>query len=307
EDWVEARREEILPVPYFQIVFTVPEKLRRIIRRHQCVLYPKLMTAVGETLLEVGADPEHVGGQIGALTVLHTWTRTVEYHPHVHCLVPAGFLDDAGEWHEVSRPWFAPQEVLASVFRAKLVAAIRAAVPGLQLPGPIFHTRWVVHVDKPKHGTEVVLRYLARYVHRVALSDHRIVAMSATHVTFKYRDRDRKNWLTMTLRGTEFIRRFLQHVLPRRFHKVRYFGFWACSNRPKLRALRQKLLAQAGQTPASSAPSGAAAQADPSPTWLKCPHCEQGTRSILGHFDAIQLHDYFTRHGFRPPDVPRLL
>lgn len=305
QEWLEARREELLPVPYFHVVFTVPQELRRIIRRHQRALYPKLLDAVGRTLLEVAGDPRHLGGTIGAMMVLHTWTRTLEYHPHVHCLVPAGFLDADGQWHEVSRPWLAPQEVLALVFRAKLAAAFRDAVPGLQLPGSIFHTPWVVHVDKPRHGTDIVLRYLARYVHRVALSEHRILDVSDTHVTFKYRDRERKKWLTMRLRGLEFLRRFLQHVLPKHLHKVRYFGFWSRSQRPKLRQLRQTLLAAAPAQPPATPPQ-LADEVQAPPVWLQCPHCKVGTRRVLGRYSFSEIVDFIERHGDRfPPNLSR--
>ncbi len=299
QDWLEARREEILPVGYFQVVFTVPEKLRRLIRQHQRRLYPVLLDTVGQTLREVAE--EHLGGTIGAMLVLHTWTRTLEYHPHVHCLIPAGYIDADGHWHEVSRPWLVPHQALATVFRAKLAAALRDTVHGLHLPRSIYRTRWVVHVDKPKHGTHVVLEYLARYIHRVALSDRRILAVTDRHVTFKYRDKERKAWKVMTLPGTEFLRRFLQHILPKHLHKVRYFGFWSRSQRPKLRALRQRLLDEKGIQ--DEAPKRE--DVETTPQWLKCPYCNT-TRNILGRYDAFQLQQYLNRtaghqHMPRPP------
>jgi hypothetical protein len=298
EDWLDERREELLPVPYFHVVFTVPEDLRRIIRTHQRVLYPKLLEAVGKTLLEVGRT--HLGGMIGAMMVLHTWTRTLEYHPHVHCLVPAGHLDAEGQWHGVSRSWFAPHRVLASVFRAKLVARMRAAVDGLRLPGSIFRTPWVVHVDQPHHGVDTVLRYLARYIHRGPLSERRILDVSSTHVTFQYRDRDRTAWQTMRLSGSEFLRRFLLHVLPKHLHKVRYIGFWRRSNRPQLRELRRTLVEKA--KPPTVAATAATSDVEPDvPIWLVCPHCDHGPREILGSFSAAQLRDYFARQATSAP------
>lgn len=311
QKWLEARREEILPVPYFHVVFTVPQALRSIIRKEQRALYPAFMAAVGQTLLEVGRDPRNLGGTIGAMTVLHTWTRALEYHPHVHCLLPAGFIDPDGEWREVTRPWLAPQEVLAKVFRAKLAKAFRAAVPGLRLPGSIFHKKWVVHVDKPKHGTDIVLKYLARYVHRVAISERRILDVSDTHVTFRYRNSDRTSWLVMSLPGHEFIRRFLQHVLPKRFHKIRYVGFWSCGKRPALRALRETLLAKQPPAPAPTTPSPELEPANDNdvPVWLRCPHCELGQRVIIRRFDRHQMQaltqeqaaDMLARYSRPPP------
>lgn len=288
EEWFEARRQELLPVPYFHVVFTVPEKLRWIIRRHQRVLYPVLLQAAAETLLEIGADPKHVGGTIGLMTVLHTWTRTLEYHPHVHCLVPAGYVDPNGAWHAVKRPWLAPDKVLANVFRGKLCAMIRAAVDGLQLPGSVFHTSWVVHVDIPKHGTDTVLEYLSRYVHRVALSDHRILEVNDKQVFFKYRDRERKNWKTMRLAGHEFLRRFLQHVWPKGFHKVRYYGLWSRKSQAQLAAIRQQLLAAGNAKAAATtpAPKPTLGTEPATPRWLQCPHCSGGRRIILCRFSA---------------------
>ena len=293
QDWLEARRLEILPVPYFHVVFTVPEQLRRIIRRHQRALYPVILNIVGKTLLEVSADPRHLGGTIGAMMVLHTWTRTLEFHPHVHCLIPAGFLSPTGQWHEVNRPWLAPHQVFATTFRTKLMAAFQRALPKVPMPRSVFRTPWVVHIDKPQHGTDVVLGYLARYVHRVALSDRRITDVSKTHVTFQYRDKERKSWLTMKLSGPEFLRRFLQHVLPRHFHKVRYFGFWSRSHRHKLRELRQTLMdAQPQQPPTiNTAPS---TDQPETPRWLRCPHCQQ-PRQILARYNRDQLARYVTR------------
>lgn len=299
QTWLDERREELLPVSYFHVVFTVPDALRRIIRTHQRVLFPLLLKVVGETLIEVGRT--QLGGMIGAMMVLHTWTRTLEYHPHVHCLIPAGYLDAEGQWHGVSRSWFAPHNVLALVFRAKLAAQMRAVVEGLQLPGSIFHTPWVVHVDQPYHGVDTVLRYLARYIHRGPLSERRILEVSSTHVTFQYRDRERTAWKTMRLSGFEFLRRFLQHVLPKHLHKVRYIGFWRRSNRPQLRELRQTLLGKAGLP--TAAPTTESPDADGEqgvPAWLRCPHCDH-PRAIIGRYSAEQIQVYLARQATSAP------
>jgi hypothetical protein len=286
QEWYEARQSELLPTPYFHIVFTVPEELRRVIRTHQVKVYPELMRAAAETLKDIGANPAHLGGEIAVMAVLHTWTRTLEYHPHVHCLVPSGFLDADGRWHEVKRPWFAPGETLAEVFRAKLCAGMRKVVDGLQLPGSIHHKPWVVHVDRPVDGRDRVLQYLSRYVHRGPMSDSRILRVDDEHVTFKYQDKDRrKKPKTMQLKGREFLRRFLQHVTPKGFHRVRYYGLWGKANRRRLQALRAELLAakelDAGATTSSSAIP------EHQPTACKekkCPMCDSGGLYRLGIF-----------------------
>ena len=290
QEWLEARRRELLPVPYFHVVFNVPEQLHRIIREHQSVLYPVLMRAAAGTLHKVGADPKYLGGTIGAMSMLHTASRTLIYHPHVHCLVPAGSVDELGQWRAAKRPYLAPEKVLAEVFRAKLLAMMSAAVKGLQLPGSVLDSSdisWNVHVDQPKHGTETVLRYLARSIHRGPLSNHRILEVTDTDVVFQYRDRDRRKWRTMTLTGHEFLRRFLQHVWPDRIHKVRYFGLWSRKSQGQLEALRQRLLAAAAPVadPAPVARTEGAVTSDPTPPhWLRCPHCN-GQRIILCRFD----------------------
>ena len=301
EDWLQARRAELLPVPYFHIVFTVPESLRRTFRKHQEALYSAIMASSSETLTEVARDPRHLGGDIGVMAVLHTWTRTLEYHPHVHCLVPAGYLDSQGGWHEVSRPWLAPHEVLANVFRAKLCAKMRAAVPRLQLPGSAYSKPWVVHVDLPLHGKDVVLTYLARYVHRGPMSESRLLSMDDKFVTFKYRDRERKDWKVMTLKGREFLRRYLQHVLPKGFHRVRYYGFWATAKRPQLKILRAKLVSEAGRR------EGAAAAAPVARRECRCRACDSNRVSIVRFFgrgDPIpQLRHPGTASGLVPTPI----
>lgn len=294
QEWFEARQSELLPVPYFHIVFTVPEELRRLIRSHQVKVYAVLMRAAADTLKEIAANPKHLGGEIGVMAVLHTWTRQLEYHPHVHCLVPSGFVDAEGRWHEVSRPWFAPGETLAKVFRAKLCAGMRKVVEGLQLPGSIHHKPWVVHVDRPVDGRDRVLQYLSRYVHRGPMSDSRIEEVDSEYVTFKYQDKDRRKSKKMRLKGREFLRRFLQHVMPKGFHRARYYGLWGKANRARLKALRAELLAAKGQD--ATAPTGSSAVSAHQPTACKekkCPMCDAGGLCPLGRF--------FGRGEYPPP------
>jgi hypothetical protein len=297
EKWLEARRGEFLPVPYFHIVFSVPKALHGLIRTHARTLYPLLIRAAAHAVLEVGGAPQHLGGTLGVMATLHTSTRTLMYYPHVHCLVPAGSVDAQGQWHAATRPQLAPGKALADAFRTKLGALMVDAVEGLQLLGSVPRSSWEVYVDQPEHGAETVLRYLADSLYRGALSDYHILDVTDTHVVFKYRDRDRRKWRTMQVNGHEFLRRLLQHVWPERIHKVRYFGLWSRKFRPQLEALRQELVTAASAVapvPMTSPPNPASVpHCDPDlPHWLQCPHCS-GRRIIISRF----------ARGTRPPPL----
>lgn len=295
QKWVESRMCELLPVPYSHVVFNVPQRLHALIRAHKRTLYPVIMSAAAETLMDVAADSKSLGGTIGVMATLHTWSRTLIYHPHVHCLVPAGSVDGQGRWHPAKGPYLASKKRLAKVFRAKLIAMIRAALKGLQLPARGLRTGWKVHVEQPGHGAETVLHYLARSLYRGPLSDHAILKVTSTDVIFQYPDRTRRNQREMRLPGHEFLRRYLQHVWPPRLHRVRYFGLWSRKSRPQLEALRQELLAAAPvPAPAALAVAANAASSEPSqPHWLKCPHCK-GLRIVLCKFGP----------GATPPALP---
>lgn len=284
EEWLQARLRELLPVPYFHVVFSVPKKLHWIIRTHKATLYPVLMGAAAEALQDVGADPKYLGGTIGVMATLHTWSRTLIYHPHVHCLVPAGSVDEQGRWHAAQGRCLAPKKVLAKAFRAKLCAMTSTALREPQLSESAIRTGWKVHVEQPKHGADTVLQYLARSLYRGPLYDHRILDVTDRDVLFEYPDRDRRRQRAMELEGHEFLRRFLQHVWPKRIHKVRYFGLWSRKCQPQLEALRQQLLAAAPIPAPAEVVAGNAAASPPSlPRWLKCPHCS-GQRVIVCHF-----------------------
>jgi hypothetical protein len=295
EQWLQARRSELLPVPYFHVVFSLPKKLHHFIRTHRPTLYPLLMSAAAAALQDVAADPKYLGGTIGVMATLHTWSRTLFYHPHVHCLVPAGALDEQGRWQPAKRPHLAPKKVLNNAFRDKLCDMI-AAVKGLQIPTARFRNGWKVFVEQPKHGADTLLRYLARSLYRGPLDDHSILDITDRDVLFEYPDRDRRRRRAMRLDGHEFLRRFLQHVWPNRIHKVRYFGLWSRKCRPLLEALRQDLLAAAPPPPPVPAPAevtvtASATAPHPSlPHWLKCPLCS-GQRVVICHFGP----------GVRPP------
>lgn len=287
DEWVKARLPELLPVPYFHVVFGVPKRLHGIIRAHKRALYPVLMSAAAKALEQVAANPKYLGGTVGVLATLHTAAHTLFYHPHVHCLMPAGSVDEHGRWHAAKRPNFAPKELLAKAFRARLLEMMVDAAKHLQLSDTKLRLGWKVYVDQPKHGVVKVLEYLARPLYRGPLDNHRIVEINDVTVRFEYPGRDWRKPRSMTLGGHEFLRRFLHHVWPNRLHKVRYFGLWSRKCRPQLEALRQQLLA-AGPKPAEAeegvaACAGAAQQ--PAPHWLKCPHCS-GQRVVLGQFRA---------------------
>ena len=286
EEWFQSAKGELLPVPYFHLVFSVPHGLNKIIRGNPRALYPVLMQAASQAVLEVAAAPEHLGGEVGVMATLHTWSRTLAYHPHVHCLVPAGSVDEQGQWQAAKGPRLAPEGVLAKAFRDTLRGMMKHAVAGLELPDAVFDEDWQVFAEQPEHGAEAVLRYLGRPLHRGPLCDYRIVEVTDTGVVFRYRSRDRAKWRTLRLDGHEFLRRFLQHVWPNRLHKVRYSGLWSRRSRPRLKALRQKLLAAAPVDPCSASASPGVADTDePStPHWMRCPHCGHGKRVIISRF-----------------------
>ena len=233
--WIEKREKELLPVNYFHVVFTIPEELRYIIRKNPRKLLDILMKAAAYSIMKLAADPHYVGGKIGFISVLHTWTRTMVYHPHVHYLVPGGALSpDGTEWLPSRKKYLVPVHALSKIFRARFMKLIAKIVPIEQLPGSILKKRWVVYSKPTLNGTAKVLNYLGRYVHRIAISNYRILSENNGTITFKYTNSKTFRTKTMTLNAMEFIRRFLQHVLPKGFHKVRYYGLMHPSYRKDL-------------------------------------------------------------------------
>jgi hypothetical protein len=241
EAWLTQRVEELLPVPYFHVVFTLPQALRRIVRQHQHVLYPVLMRAAAHALQKLAMDPRYVGGRIGILAVLHTWSRTLEYHPHVHCLVPGGGLDGNGHWVPAREDYLVPVRALSRLFRGIFMARAKHALPDQRWPTSLWNQEWVVYAKPTAKRPDAVLAYLGRYVHRIAISNSRILSMDDARVTFRYYRVGHPQPRTMTLVAPEFIRRFLQHVLPDGFHKVRYYGLWAPAYRKHLHRLGEDL------------------------------------------------------------------
>lgn len=251
ERWLEQRCAELLPVPYFHVVFTLPEELNPLALSHPRLLYDLLFHCAAESLLEIAADPKHLGARIGLLAILHTWSQKLTLHPHLHCLVPAGGLSIDGDWWvRCRRRFFLPVRVLSKLYRGKFLAALQVAVekgdlPPTHLPAldPLYRKPWMVYSKPPFGSPQQVLAYLARYTHRVALTNQRLVKITDEKVTFTWKDyADAETQREMTLAGEEFLRRFLLHVLPDRFVRIRYFGLFANRHREQKVALCRSLL-----------------------------------------------------------------
>jgi hypothetical protein len=276
--WLAKRQQERLPVPYFHAVFTLPKELREIIRSNQKIGYALIMETAALSLTKLAKDTRYVGGQIGMLAVLHTWTRALVYHPHVHCLIPAGGLSpDHRYWLEARKNYLVPARALSEIFRATFMALIRKQLPKVAFPQSVWKIPWVVYCKSSVHTADKTLAYLARYVHQTAITNSRMIRTEQGKVTFRYKDSQEQRWKTMTLDAPEFMRRFLQHVLPRGFHKVRYYGLLSPRNRQRLDQIRRELTANS-QTSEVETPG----LADPSPnksghpSILLCPFCQQG-------------------------------
>jgi hypothetical protein len=272
--WLAAQQALLLPVPYFLVTFTLPEELRQVAYRHQQVVYNLLFRSAAEALQALAADPRFVGGQIGIIGVLHTWTRALNFHPHLHFLVPGGGLDFVNaRWLPARNHFFVRVEPLALLFRAKFRDGLQKAGLYPQVPASAWRQNWVVHSQSVGYGSKAVA-YLADYILRVGISNSRILKLEKDEVTFWYKDRQTKQRVYVTLPVFAFIRRFLQHVLPQRFVKVRYYGLDAASNRHRL-ALARTLLA-ADQCRIQRMPATAQnARADGEADRLRCPRCGQ--------------------------------
>jgi hypothetical protein len=259
-----ARQAELLPVPYFHVVFTLPTALGAIAYQNKAKLYGLLFTAAAETLTTIAGDPQHLGADIGVTAVLHSWGQTLQHHPHVHCIVPAGGLSPDGErWIACRNGFFLPVRVLSRLFRRLFLQALEAMHVADELQffadlsklkhanawraylAPLRKSEWVVFAKKPFAGPQQVLAYLARYTHRVAISNSRLLHLDATHVRFRwndYRENSRHRSKVMRLDVGEFMRRFLLHVLPTGFHRIRHYGLFANGHRAdKLELCRRAL------------------------------------------------------------------
>ena len=293
-DWLEARHAELLPVAYYHVVFTLPAPIADIAYANKAVIYNALFKAASEALLTIAADPKHLGAKIGVTMVLHTWGSALTHHPHVHCIVPGGGIAPDGErWIPCRPDFFLPVRVLSRLFRRLMLQRLVAAHAdgALRFFGdhanlsdidafraflkPLLRSDWVVYAKRPFAGPDQVLSYLARYTHRVAIANSRLVAFEAGRVTFKWKDYRREGqerYGLMTLDGDEFIRRFLLHVLPDGFHRIRHYGLFANGARVDNIARARRLLDALPPAPPPAEPDAAPA---PKP----CPCC--GGRLIL--------------------------
>jgi len=292
--WLERQSSELLPVGYFHLVFTLPHEFNRLILAHKKILLALLFKAVSETLLQFGQ--RRLGGTLGITAVLHTWDQTLKDHFHLHCLIPAGALSfDHGRWRSARKSFLFPVKALSLVFRGKFLDLLEQACEKGKIPAANNEIKasrqknWVVYAKKPFGSPKTVLDYLGRYTHRVALSNKRILALENGQVTFSYRDRRDKDRLkSMPLDAQEFIRRFLLHVLPDGFMRVRHFGFLA--NRSKKHALPQcrKLL---GLNPAlPEIPKRSAHDLLLELTGIdlsRCPSCKHGTMIVVAELPPI--------------------
>src|ERR1022692_252152 len=303
DKWLAARSRELLPTPYVHVVFTLPHELAPLALQNKKVVYGLLFRTSAETLLEIARDPKHLGAEIGFFSVLHTWNQKLEHHPHVHCVVPAGGLSpDHTRWIKPRYPFFLPVKVLGRVFRGKFVAALRDAFAAGQLGfhgnltflaqpmtfsawlRQLFRHDWVVYAKHPFGGPEHVLRYLGSYTHRVAISNHRLVSFADEKVTFRWRDSAHKNKKRlMTLPVEEFLRRFLLHLLPKGFVRIRHFGFLATRLRTALLPICFHTL---GAATSNGGPGAATAEAAPA-LWT-CPQCG-GPMQVVERLTAAQI------------------
>jgi hypothetical protein len=292
--WVAAREQELLPVGYVHLVFTMPEPLARLALVNKRVVYDLVFQAAAATLVQVAANPKRLGAAIGGLMVLHTWGQRLQHHPHVHCVVPMGGLaSDGTRWIHARPRFFLPTPVLRRLFRGKLVASLRDAhhsgrldFPGALAPlktdaafraflRSLYRQTWVVYAKPPFGSPGHVLHYLARYTHRVAISNHRLVDVTDDTVSFQWKDyRHGSQVRTLTLDVDEFLRRFLQHVLPKHFVRIRYFGFLASRCRtPQLAQCRQTLAVTSAPPPEPPSPAS-------SPSSWPCPRCGAPMRVV---------------------------
>jgi hypothetical protein len=317
-EWLAAREAELLPVGYFHVVYTLPARLRDVAYQNKRVIYDLLMKAAAETTLTIAADPKRLGARIGITAVLHTWGSAMTHHPHVHMIVPGGGLsDDATRWVSSRSNFLVHVRVLARLFRGKYLAMLTKAHGEGRLKffnthagladkrsfkrflAPLRRIKWVVYCKDPFAGPEQVLRYLSRYTHRVAISNRRLVAADDGGVSFRWKDyriAGRGRWKTMMLTAHEFIRRFLMHVLPKGFHRLRHYGLFANGNRAESIAKARELLTVA---PLSKEPETAKVD-QPCALSHPCPRC--GGRMLI-----IETFAPGSEPNYRPNATPQIV
>ena len=304
DKWLAARSAELLPVPYCHVVFTLPQEVSALALQNPRVIYSLLFRAASETLRTIAADPCHLGARLGFLAVLHTWNQQMRHHPHLHCLIPAGGLAPDGScWIRCRKRFFLPVKVLRRMFRGKFIALLAtafrkkklrfaSALTPLKAPAAfdrflrqLGSKNWVVYAKPPFGGPEHVIKYLARYTHRVAIANGRLIEMRDGEVTFRWRDSaDANQQKVMTLDAIEFIRRYLLHVLPPGFVKIRHFGFLANRHRREALVLCRSLLPRPSNQPPDTLTNTQRRAVE-----RKCPHCQIGTLHIIDRIPAREL------------------
>jgi len=249
ERWIDGQKHKLLNVGYFHAVFTVPDDLRPLFYQNQKVMYNLLFKTVAETLHELAANKKYLGAKIGFTSILHTWGQNLSYHPHIHCIIPSGGLDFLGRWVNSRKKFFIPVKVLSRKFRGKFLDNLKSQqleffgeqeslgnpASFQDLLNTCYKKEWVVYCKPPFKTATCVVEYLGRYTHRVAISNNRIIKLENGNVSFKWRDcKDGNKWKTMTVSAVEFMRRFLMHILPQKFVKIRHYGFLGNSNQSKI-------------------------------------------------------------------------
>jgi Putative transposase/Transposase zinc-binding domain len=283
--WLAQQHELLLPVPYFMLTFTLPDELAQVARSHPAEMYDVLFRASAAATQQLALDPRFVGGQLGMVGILHTWGRTLTFHPHIHYLIPAGGLAADGQtWLPARENFLLPVKALSVIFRAKVRDALRETEGVAQIPAEVWEKDWVVHCQPVGNGQQA-FKYLAPYVFRVAISNGRLVSLENAQVTFRYRDSRTGQAKLCTLDVEEFIRRFLQHVLPKGFVKVRYYGFLSPGHRPQLALIRQQL------TPAGGEPLAPLAGLSSEPLTSVRPYTAETENATPGSPPAETLSD----------------
>jgi hypothetical protein len=313
EKWINARVDDLLPIQYFHVTFTIPAELNPLVLRNQKVMYDILFRSVSETLMELANDPKHLGAHIGFIEILHTWGQNLMEHPHIHCVVTGGGLSpDRSRWVSAGKRFFIPVKVMSALFRGKFLDYLKVSYKAGELvfPGVIghlkesgafevfrrqfYHKKWVVDCRAPFNGVQGVLQYLSRYTHRVAISNHRILKVADGKVAFLWRDyADGAKEKVMTLEVQEFIRRFLLHVLPARFVKIRHYGLLANRKcKDNITLCRELLGADKTVTKDKDIPE----------TWqehllqvsgvdlTKCPHCQKGRMFLVDVLESFRCN-----------------
>ena len=313
EKWIEARSEDLLPIEYFHVVFSIPSELNHLAFLNQRVLYDLLFRSASETLTQLAQDQKHLGATVGVIGILHTWGQNLMDHPHVHCIVTGGGLSSDGTWIPCRRGFFLPVRVMSALFRGKFLDLLKDyfkkddlvfpdSLSHLKDPGDfetfrknLYHKNWVVYCKPPFDGPKGVLQYLGRYTHRIAISNNRILKLQDGEVSFRWRDyADGDKQKTMTVKAHEFIRRFLLHVLPHRYVRIRHFGLLSNRNRKDDIALCRKLL-DSGKTVTK--------EKDSQETWQEqllricgidvttCPVCKKGRMLTVEFLPPSRCND----------------